>query len=204
EGLAISQNYCASSWKTELLEKAAHSYPSQELALMALPSFISAFSESYLRKNDPQVAVAVFNMADALCNAQQAPKAGRVSWTGGFMLAQKKDLTQPPSASDSARAISALCDAYRVAKQSGDVQRAEKYKASATAGVQFLTTLQFTAMGIDHLAEDFRPQVLGAFRSHPDSAIIRLQDTAECVLAVSSYLSDVCGLPLNLTPLPQK
>ncbi len=196
EGLAISQTYAAAPWKTEALQKAAKAYVQQQLTLVTAPSFITCFAETYLRTKDQGCAVAVFNMADALCNAQRAAEAGRVEWAGGIMLSVAKTSAIAPGASETARAVSALCDAYRVAKLAGDTVRMEKFKVAATAGVQFLTSLQFTGNGVEHFAEGYQPRVLGAFRTSPGEGIIRLQDTAECVLAVSTYLSDVCGVAL--------
>jgi hypothetical protein len=200
EGLAFSQNYANNNWKTETLQKAVRGYTQQQLPLATAPCYITSFAETYLRSKDQGCAVAVFNMADALCSAQCAPEAGRIGWAGGILLNSSKTNSMSPGAGETARAVSALCDAYRVAKLAGDATRAEKYKTCATAGVQFLTSLQFTGNSVEHFAEAYQPRVLGAFRQAPADGVIRLQDTAECVLAVSTYLSDVCGVALAPTP----
>jgi hypothetical protein len=201
EGLAFSQNYASANWKTETLQKAVRGYSQQQLPLGAAPCYITCFAETYLRSKDQGCAVAVFNMADALCSAQCAPEPGRVGWAGGILLNTSKAGSIAPGAGETARAVCALCDAYRVAKLTGDATRAEKYKTCATAGVQFLTGLQYTGNGVEHFAEMFQPRVLGAFRQAPGDAVIRLQDTAECVLAIATYLSDVGGVALAPVPV---
>lgn len=196
EGLACSLNYSNASWKLELLQKAVQAWNPGSIPLAATPAYISAFAETFLRNKQQNAAVAVFNMADALCNAQQPVEAGRVAWAGGFVLGVEKKKGTCPTASDSARSVSALCDAYRVARQAGDARRASSYQAAVTQGVQYLASLQYTGAGVEHFAENYQSRVLGGFRVTPQEGILRLQDTAECVLAISAYLSDVCGVSL--------
>lgn len=198
EGLAISQTHCPAQWKTDALQKAAKAYAQQltQLPGVAYPHYITGMAETYSRTKDKACAEAVFNMADALCNAQKQAVPGQVGWQGGFVLNPSKTVVVPPKSGESARCVTALCDAYRVAKQAGDSARAEKYRQAASLGMQFVTSLQFTASGVEHFAENYQSRILGAFMNAPGEGIIRLQDTAECVLAVSTYLSDVCGVSL--------
>jgi len=202
EGLALSQTYSPAPWKTESLQKAVRAYQ-QQMPLVVAPDFITGLAETYFRTKDAASAAAVFNMADALCNVQQQPEPGKVAWVGGFMTTSTKPATLPPLSGESARCVTALCDAYRVAKQAGDTARAEKYRQCATLGVQYVVSLQYTGNGVEHFAESYQPRVLGAFRTSVGEGVIRLQDTAECVLAVCTYLSDVCGVsmaPAQATP----
>ncbi|HQR09645.1 MAG TPA: hypothetical protein PLN21_22675 [Gemmatales bacterium] len=202
EGLAISQTYSPANWKSESLLKAVRAYQ-QQMPLVVIPNFITGLTDTYFRTKDANCAAAVFNMADALCNVQQQVEPGKVAWVGGFMTTSSKTATMPPLSGESARCVSALCDAYRVAKQAGDAARAERYRQCASMGVQFVVSLQYTGVGVEHFAESYQPRVLGAFRASVGEGVIRLQDTAECVLAVSTYLSDVCGVsmaPAQATP----
>lgn len=198
EGLAISQTYSPAPWKTEAIQKVARQIAEQKMpvTMVAMPCYVGSLAETYFRSKDQACAVAVFNMADALCNAQKQAEPGRVAWTGGFVFHSGKNLVVPPQASDSARCVSALCDAYRVAKQAGDAARADKYRNTASLGVQFIASLQYTGNGVEHFAESYQPRILGSFRASPGEGVIRLQDGAECVLAVSTFLSDVCGVSL--------
>ncbi|MFT3878416.1 MAG: hypothetical protein QM703_02010 [Gemmatales bacterium] len=209
EGLAISQTYSPANWKSESLLKAVRAYQ-QQMPLVVIPNFITGLTDTYFRTKDANCTAAVFNMADALCNVQQQVEPGKVAWVGGFMTTSTKTTAMPPLAGESARCVSALCDAYRVARQAGDTARAEKYRQCASMGVQFVVSLQYTGVGVEHFAESYQPRVLGGFRASVGEGVIRLQDTAECVLAVSTYLSDVCGVSLApaqatpATPAPVK
>jgi hypothetical protein len=204
EGLTVSLNHRPSPPKLELLQKAASYYTAQvkQIPITAYPSFMTSFAEIYLRTKDPACAAAVCNMADALCNAQVQPEPGKIPWSGGFYFGNPKEMRDAPRA-DSARYVTALCDAYRVARAAGDAGRAEKYRQAAGLGVQFLASLQYTPSGVEHFAEAYQPRVLGAFRSAPGEGTIRLQDTAACTLAMATYLSDVAGVslaPAQATP----
>lgn len=195
EGLALSQTYSPAPWKTDVLQKAAKAYAQGEVPVAVMPSYVTCFADTYSRTKDQACAVAVFNMADALCNAQRQAEPGRVAWAGGFVFNPEKN-PLPPQAFDSARCVSALCDAFRVAKLTGDVARTEKYRNAASLGVQFIASLQYTGTGVEHFAESYQPRILGSFRASPGEGVIRLQDAAECILAVSTFLSDVCGVSL--------
>ncbi len=202
EGLALSQTYSPANWKSEALQKAVRGYQ-QQMPLVVVPNFITGLADTYFRTKDANCAAAVFNMADALCNVQQQAEPGKVAWVGGFMTTAAKTTALPPLVGESARCVTALCDAYRVAKQAGDAGRTEKYRNCASMGVQFIISLQYTGNGVEHFAESYQPRVLGAFRASVGEGVIRLQDTAECVLAVSTYLSDICGVslaPAQTTP----
>jgi hypothetical protein len=202
EGLALSQTYSPAAWKSEALQKAVKGYQ-QAMPLVVMPNFITGLADTYFRTKDPICAAAVFNMADALCNVQQQPEPGKVAWVGGFMTTSTKTSTMPPLAGESARCVTALCDAYRVARQAGDAARTEKYRQCAGMGVQYVVSLQYTGNSIEHFAEHYQPRVQGAFRATVGEGVIRLQDTAECVLAVTAYLSDICGVslaPAQATP----
>ncbi len=197
EGLALSLMHRPAEWKTQMLQKAAQHYGQQgkTIPLAAYPAFITGFAEVYLRTQDKACAAAVFNMADAVCNAQMGPEKGRIAWVGGFALNSEKNRPEPPTA-DSARFVTCLCDAYRLARQTGDVARTDKYRLAIEKGVQFLGSLQYTVGNSAHFAEAFQPRVVGGFRSSPQEGLIRLQDTAQCTLAIATYLTDVAGVPL--------
>jgi hypothetical protein len=198
EGLAWSLSHRPAPWKLEVLNKAAGYYSQhvKDLPLTALPSLISGFSEAALRSKDEGCVAAVFNMADAVCNAQIQPERGRMAWVGGFPTASPGKGTMHAPEAQSARFVACLCDAYRVARRQGDAARTEKYRLTAEKGVQFVASLQYTQATAEHFAEHFQPRVVGSFRSGPGEGLLRLQDTAECTVAVATYLTDVAGLTL--------
>jgi len=198
EGLGLSLNRRSAPWKVEALNHAAGFYGPQakQMPTMAMPAFISGFAEACLRSQDKTCAAAVFNMADAVCNAQVQMEPGHLSWVGGFQLnSGEKNRQEPPSA-QGAKCITCLCDAYRVAKTMGDASRTEKYRQAIERGVQYYAALQYSPAAAEHFAESFQPKVIGAFRGNPTEGVVRLQDTAECVLALATYLSDVAGIAL--------
>lgn len=203
EGLAISMNYSPAPWKAEVLQKAVKAYEQErkQLPMTSYPHFMTCFAETYFRTKDQACAVAVFNMADALCNVQRQAEAGKIAWAGGFCLDGNGSMVSPGTG-ETARCVSALCDAYRVARQMSDQARIEKYRLAAAGGVQFIAAQQFTGSGVEHFAESYQTKVLGAFRSSPTEGVIRLQDTSECVLAMATYLSDVCGVSLSPVQAP--
>jgi hypothetical protein len=205
EGLGLSLNRRPAPWKMEALNHAAGFYNQQvkQMPVQAFPAFISGFAEACLRAQDKSCAAAVFNMADAVCNVQVQADPAHLSWVGGFCLNSGEKNRQEPPAAQGAKCISCLCDAYRVAKSMGDAARAEKYRQGIERGVQYYATLQYTPSSAEHFAEAFQPKVIGAFRANPTEGVVRLQDTAECVLAMATYLSDVAGValaPAQATP----
>jgi hypothetical protein len=205
EGLGLSLMRRSAPWKMESINHAAGFYGQQakQMPIMAMPAFISGFAEVCLRSQDKSCVAAVFNMADAVCNAQVQAEPNHLSWVGGFWLnSEEKNRQQAPSA-QGARCVTCLCDAYRVAKAMGDAARAEKYRQTIERGVQYYATLQYTPSSVEHFADTFQPKILGAFRASPTEGVVRLQDTAECVLAMATYLSDVAGValaPAQATP----
>jgi hypothetical protein len=194
-----SQQYRPEAWKLEIVNKALPLYQVRWRAGKhpgAVPAHTAAFADAYLQTKDRAYADFVFEMNDWLCTLQyQQLDSQHPLWVGGFMgFADGKPVLAPPQVLSAVSAQS-LVDAARVARQIGDVQRWERYKAAVERSLQFLTTLQYTEANSQHFAEWYRPAILGAFHASHTDGNIRLDYTHTAVCAMVGYLKHVAEVP---------
>ena len=87
--------------------------------------------------------------------------------------------------------LEAMADAYRFARQAGDAERAERYKASALAGAAFLLKFQHRAGETDSFPNKIKP--IGGvplFGGDPSVRIDIPGHGAVAMLKVSTYVGD--------------
>ncbi len=194
-GLMASQRHRPAPWKTEVVRKAlahygplwkAHPNPT------AVPWHTAAYTEAFLLTKDKVFADAVLDMNDWLCGLQYTRLDPRnPQRVGGFMgFEAGKSATVEPQVHAAAYAES-LVEACRVARQLGDVPHYERYRTAARAGLQFLTTLQFTEANTTHFADWYKPVVVGGFHATPRDGNLRLDYTQEAVSALVLYLASI-------------
>jgi hypothetical protein len=85
----------------------------------------------------------------------------------------------------------ALAEACRLAKQSGDLPRYQRYREALERALQFLTSLQYTDANTQHFADWYRPTLLGAFHVSHQDGNIRIDYTQYAVSVLVQYLTDV-------------
>jgi hypothetical protein len=191
--LAVSQRTRPADWKEAALRKAFaasqthwQSRPSLEAASWLAP----AYAEQAIRAKDPATAPLVYAIADWACELQiLQPPARRPEWYGGFQgtVEGRPAMTAPRA--ESARLAGALVAAARLARAAGDAERAERYRAAAARGLQFVSTLQYTEVGTQHFVAAYRPHIAGGVHGSHQDGDLRLTDTAYAVVALADYLS---------------
>jgi hypothetical protein len=108
--------------------------------------------------------------------------------------ADGRAIPQPPEVG-SARAVEALAEGCRVARQLGDAQRHPRYKEAVERGLVFVAALQYTAGNTQHFAEWYQRELAGAFHASLQDGNVRLDYTQQAVSALVHYLSHVAELP---------
>jgi hypothetical protein len=125
-------------------------------------------------------------MCDWLCTQQIGQLDVRHPlWRGGFPeFAQGQPIIGAPKATGGAYAM-ALIEACRVTRQLPDAERYNRFRDSAYAALQFLTTLQYTESNTQHFAPAYRQEVLlGGFHASHQDGTLRLEHTEHAVAAL--------------------
>lgn len=209
-GLAKSQTGRPQVWKLDLLRRARQPYyrivrepshaSSNSLAdgkPMAAANGIShpvmaiwhlaAWAEAYRHTRERPFAEYVFEVADGLL-ALQYTDASKPLYMGGFVLSlADKAKSQPPDWRTAYFAW-ALTLAARTARLAGDQNRYTRYVLAAEGALQFLTTLQYTALNTAHFADHYQPKILGGFRTGLREGLIRAEAQQAITTALWTYL----------------
>ena len=198
-GLMRSQGLRPAPWKAEAARKALGYYRTwwrddkhkqASFAVTQSAAFAEAFMQSKgwtaNRQPDGAYAAFVFEMCDWLCGLQIRDLDVRhPHWRGGFNESAKN--VSNPTANGAADAL-ALVEACRVTRQLPDAERYARYRESAYAAMQFLTTLQYTESNTQHFAPGYRQQfLLGAFHTSHEDGTLRLEHTEQAVAAMTRY-----------------
>lgn len=194
-GLMRSQQRRPAAWKTTLVRKAVAYYlpwwrGHKNMALV--PWHTAAYAEAYLLTKDQVFADAVYSLNDWICSLQYVSLDPRHPfWTGGFMSwVDGKPTPTVPQVSSASYAES-LAEACRVARETGDVTRYQRYRESLERALQFLTTLQYTNANTQHFSDWYRPTLLGGFFASHQDGNLRIDYTQHAVCAMIQYLSYV-------------
>jgi hypothetical protein len=191
-GLVRSQQLRPAPWKVDLLGKALpyyRNYWQSHQSMAFVPWQTAASAETFCLTKEKAFADYVGQMNDWLCDLQYARLDARHPlWIGGFMeWADGKANSAIPHA-DSAFYAESLAEACRVARDSGDTQRLERYREALERSLQFLNTLQYTDANTQHFAEWYRPALVGAFYTSHQNGDIRIDYTQHAVCALVQYL----------------
>jgi hypothetical protein len=196
--VAKSQSLRPAPWKLEWTRKAVSYqrawWPKNKHPLAAA-RLASAAAETAAVARDRASAELAFEVTDWLCTLQYGPDPKTPLWHGGFAGWEGgRSAPQPPTA-DGAVYCGALADACRAARQVGDATRFDRYKDAIERGLQFVTTLQYTAGNTGHFAEWYQPRLIGAFHASHTEGDIRLAETAQATAAMIPYLASVAEVP---------
>lgn len=192
--IATSHRNVPAEWKKQILAKALKHYR-QQFSASPHPMMVSwmspAFVEMHLQTREPAAAEFVFEMCDWLAKLQfDNPDRQRASWRGGFpQVAGGKILSAAPTVETAYYAL-ALADACRMIRtmEKPDSTRYDRYRATLTRALQFLTTLQYGEENTGHFAAHFRPALVGAFHPSHTDGNLRVDHSAVAVAAFCQYL----------------
>jgi hypothetical protein len=194
--LMISQRQHPASWKTDLVRKAVgyyHPWWRKHKSLAFIPWQTAAYAEAYLATKDQAFADCVNEMNEYLCEQQytQTDQA-HPEWRGGFHVVADGPVDPAPTVGSAAYAES-LAQACRVARQTADVKRFDRYSNAAGECVRFLALLQYTEGNTGHFEESYRKRLLGGFFASNQDGTLRLDYTQHAVSALALYLDQVSG-----------
>jgi hypothetical protein len=157
----------------------------------SVPWMAAACVDAYLSTKDPLCAEFAFEMTEWVTKLQyDGADRHKVAWRGGFPTVLDGRVVQSAPTIDTAAYAVCLSEACRLIRQmeQPDASRYDKYRASLTRALQFLTTLQYGEENTQHFAGHFRPALVGAFHpSHTDGSL-RVDHTATAVIALCQYL----------------
>jgi hypothetical protein len=198
-GLMLSQRYRRADWKTDVARKALAYYRPwwrEHKNLAFVPWQTAACTEAFLLTREQPFADFVLEMNDWLCGLQYTQlDPAHPLWRGGLLgWMDGKPLQSEPQIG-SASYAEGLAEACRVVRQTGDVQRYERYRGSLELCLQFLTSLQYTELNTLHFADWYRPAVLGGFHASHQDGDLRIDYTQHAVSAMVQYLVYVADVP---------
>jgi hypothetical protein len=191
-GLMASQRHRPAGWKVDLVTKSTAYYRAwwkKAPSLSFAPDQLAAHAGAYLARRDKASADFAFELADWLCGLQYVQiQASRVAWYGGMMSYQGGRAVERAPTADSAACVEALVEACKVARDTGDVTRFQRYTEAAERGLQFLATLQYTDAATRHFSNWYRPKIVGAFHASPRDGDVRIDHCQHAVAALFGYL----------------
>ncbi|MHC4872196.1 MAG: hypothetical protein ACYTFY_10160 [Planctomycetota bacterium] len=156
----------------------------QTLALDMVPWHTSAYTILYKHSKQRPAVDLVFKMNDLLVSIQDNKESTSQDQKGRFVkpLSRSKD-----HAGENALYVSGLLDAFNLAVQVGDNERADRYRKAVVLGIRYLLQLQI----IDRYDTWCMPEpekASGGFKDSVDNYYIRLDNQAYCISALSKAL----------------
>jgi hypothetical protein len=194
-GLLHSARHRPAPWKAEVARKAAGYYREwwkTHKSLAFVPGHLAACAEGYRMTHDRVFADFAGELGDWLCGLQYAQIDPRhMLWYGGFRGCVEGRTVETAPHIGSAACAEALAEGCRVARETGDVARHQRYSEAVERCLQFLTTLQYTEATTQHFADWYRPRLVGAFHASHQDGNLRIDYTQQAVAALISYLEYV-------------
>lgn len=152
-----------------------------------VPWHTQAYALLYEATGDRHLLDLVFTMNDWLLTMQQWDSARYPDLQGRFYNPDHPEYG-PPHASSTGVYLEGLIDAYKLAAQVDDPQRAQRYRAAIWRGLRSVRQLQFYDM-----AEMFyiskRSPVYGAVRTTTYNNVIRVDNVQHCLMALLKLAS---------------
>ncbi len=193
-GLLLSQRQRPATWKTDLARQALAYYQPQWRAnknTACIPGQTAAYTEAYLLTKEPAFAACVLEMNDWLCGLQYETPSAKW-WTGGFKTWKDGHESEDAPTISCAVYGESLANACRVARETADVKRHERYSAAVERHVLFLTSLQYTLANTLHFEVIYRERFLsGGFHASQQDGNLRLDYTQQAVAALLQYVDQV-------------
>lgn len=193
--IARSNKARPAPWKPALVAKSLAYYRTgwaKTRRVESAHALLAACAETYAANHEKESAAFAFEVADWVCGLQYtAIERHRLAWYGGFMgWREGKPVEETPDARAGSLAAGVV-EASRVARESGDATRLQRYTASVEQALQFLMTLQYTDAGTQHFSVWYRPRVVGGFHASPTEGDLRIDHTADAVSALVGYVEHV-------------
>jgi len=188
-----SQRHRPAAWKIDLVRKALPYYQAwwrahQNMAAVACQS--GAYTEAFLLTKEKPFADSVFEMNDWICALQYTQLDPRhPMWSGGFMEWTDGRAVSAVAQVGSAVFAEGLANACRLAFESGDKTRCERYRGAVERCLQFVSTLQYTDANTQHFADWYRPLLIGGFHASHQDGTLRIDYTEHAVGALVQYLT---------------
>ncbi len=160
------------------------------------PAFIPWHTQAYYlvwqRTGDPELSDFIFTMSDWLVDFQQWEECQHEDTRGRFYDPQRPKLG-PPHASSTGVYLEGLIDAFRLARELGDRERAEKYRLAIVRGLRSLMQLQF-ADDLDMFYISNRDRVRGGLRTTVYNSEIRVDNVQHGLMAMMKILKTFSAL----------
>lgn len=194
-GLMRSQRLRPAAWKTEMVRKALAFYAPWWRAHKRpdfIPAQTAAYAEAFLLTREKPFADFVAEMNEWLCGLQYENLGPRhPEWYGGFAgWSDGKPVGSAPDIRTASYAES-LAEACRVARESADLARYERFSPALERALQFLVTLQYTEANTKHFVDWYRLRLLGGFHGSHQDGDLRIDATQHAVCAMIQYLTHV-------------
>ncbi|MEM9504599.1 MAG: hypothetical protein AAGA01_11655, partial [Cyanobacteria bacterium P01_E01_bin.43] len=158
------------------------------------PSFVpwhtQAYAELYQATGDRDLLNLIFDMNDWLLAMQQWDSARYDDLRGRFYHPDHPEYG-PPHASSTGVYLEGLVDAYQLAVQTDDRDRAQRYQQVIWRGLRSIRQLQFYEAAEMYYVSQRSP-VYGAVRTTVYNNVIRVDNVQHCLMAL-----------LKLTALPE-
>lgn len=150
------------------------------------PAFVPWHTQAYYNlwqiTPDEDLEQFIFQMNDWLLEMQQG-ESNQFPDTMGRFYDPTRQHFGPPHASSTAVYVEGLIDAYRLAEEVGDYDRAQKYRAAILRGTRSLMQLQYTD-DIDMYYINQRDRVQGGLRTTVYDNTIRVDNVQHAYMAV--------------------
>ncbi|MCS7168124.1 MAG: hypothetical protein RMI91_11680 [Gemmatales bacterium] len=211
-GLARSQRLRPQAWKLEVLRRARPAYnrllretlrPNEASSpTLTKPAgfagtrpilalwLLAAWSEAYAHTRERAFAEYVFEQADAMLPLQYT-EGSQPLYLGGFVMSLADKTKHQAPDWQTARFAWALTLAARTARQVGETNRYNRYVLAAEGALQFLSTLQYTALNTTHFAEHYQPKIMGGFRTNLRDGTLRLEVQQAALTALWTFLETI-------------
>lgn len=152
-----------------------------------VPWHTMAYSQLWRQTRDADLADKVFAMNDWLLGMQQ-PASERFPDTGGRFYDPKRRQFGPPHASSTGVYLESLIQAFRIARETGDATRADKYRIAILRGLRSLMQLEFRD-NVDMYYVSKRDLVRGGIRTTVYDNTIRVDNVQHNLMAVLEILN---------------
>lgn len=191
QAIAQSHQLRPESGKEETILLAGQVYRNalkQQPNTLVAASLLPALCEIAQTKKDPGLVAMIFELADSVADLQfgraDTPPVG---WFGGFKVAPNS-LAEPSA--DSGTMLQGLAAALKLTRQVPDLNRYTRYRGAIVEGLNFCRNLQYSEENTGHFEKAYRQQMLlGGVRTSPTEGTLRIDATAQVVLAYLQFLN---------------
>jgi len=153
------------------------------------PAFIPWHTQAYFNVwrvgRDDRLAHAVFEMNDWLLPIQQSETAPQPDCHGRFYDPHRP--FGPPHASSTGVYLEGLADAFVLAQEVGEIQRAERYRMAIKRGLRSIAQLTFKDDG-DMFYVSKRNRLRGGVKTTEYNNVVRVDNVQHALMAIHKVL----------------